>query len=142
MLQSIGALKEKMKEFLTKYDGLSSEEIAKMQLELGKEVYDFNIEAKNGDTIEVIVSGEQILPKGVYFYEPEGGRDVSQCLVGIAEGLTNVHVKETFVFEIGTPIEVDLLLQKTDEQGRTLTGAKFELYVKGNGFNTGFFSIQ
>ena len=110
----------------------NEEEIAKMPLELGKEVYDLNIEAKNGDTIEVIVSGEQILPKGVYFYEPEGGLYVSQCLVVIEEGLTNVYVKETFVFEIGTPIEVDLLLQKTDEQNRTLAGAKFELYARGN----------
>ena len=120
----------------------SREEIAKMPLEFGKEVYDFNIEAKNGDTIEVIVSGEQILPKGVYFYEPEGGRDVSQCLVGIAEGLTNVYVKETFVFEIGTPIEVDLLLQKTDEQGQALTGAKFELYVKSKVLEDGSDEVE
>lgn len=102
-------------------------------IELGVKVYDFCIEAKNGDMIEVIVSGEQILPKGVYFYEPEGGRDISQCLVGVAEGATNVYEEESFVLEIEKTINVDLLLQKTDEQGRALIGAKFELYVVGHG---------
>ena len=104
-------------------------------IELGVEVYDLCIEAKNGDVIEVVVSGEQILPKGVYFYEPEGGRDVSQCLVGVAKGMTNVYEEELFVFEIEDTIDVDFILQKTDEQGRTLTGSKFELYVKGNDFD-------
>ena len=104
--------------------------IEERPVELGVEVYDLGIVARNGDVIEVIVSGEQILPKGVYFYEPEGGRDVSQCLVGVAEGATNVYDEESFVLEIENPINVDLLLQKTDEQGKTLTGAKFELYVK------------
>lgn len=102
-------------------------------IELGVKVYDFCIEAKNGDMIEVIVSGEQILPKGAYFYEPEGGRDVSQCLVGVAEGVTNVYEQESFVLEIEKTSNVNLLLQKTDEQGRILTGAKFELYVIGYG---------
>ena len=111
-------------------------------VELGVEVYDFGIEAKNGDMIEVIVSGEQILPKGVYFYEPEGGREISQCLVGVADGVTNVYEKESFVFEIENTVDVDLILQKTDEQGQALTGAKFELYVKSNVLEDGSDEVE
>ena len=73
----------------------NGEVIVKRTVELGVEVYDLGIEARKGDFIEVMVSGEQILPKGVYFYEPEGGRDISQSLVGVAAGMTDIYAKAT-----------------------------------------------
>ena len=61
--------------------------------------YALYVNAKYGDTIEVVVEGTQYLSKGVYFYEPEGGRDVSQCLVGVAEGKTPVKAEMSFVLQ-------------------------------------------
>ena len=57
-----------------------------------------SIKAKAGDTIKVYVEGTQYIAKGVYFYESEGGRDVSQSLVGVGEGTTKVKAEKTFVF--------------------------------------------
>lgn len=61
--------------------------------------YALYVKAKYGDTIKVVVEGTQYLSRGVYFYEPEGGRDVSQCLVGVAEGATPVKAEMSFVLQ-------------------------------------------
>ena len=63
----------------------------------GTEEYAFTVQAKLGQTIKAVVSGVQDVPKGVYFYEPEGGRDVSQCLVGVASGKTDVYAEASVV---------------------------------------------
>ena len=69
--------------------------------------YDINISAKAGQTIKAVVSGTQIAPQDVYLYEPEGGRDVSQCLVGIASGETNVYAESQVVLNAETLVPVD-----------------------------------
>ncbi|MBQ5841897.1 MAG: Cys-Gln thioester bond-forming surface protein, partial [Clostridia bacterium] len=69
--------------------------------------YDINISAKAGQTIKAVVSGTQIMPQDVYFYEPEGGRDVSQCLVGIASGETDVYAESQVVLNAKTLVPVD-----------------------------------
>ncbi len=76
----------------------------------GQITYKTVVNTRDADTIKVEVKGVQDLPRGVYFYDPEGGRDSSQSLVGIAEGKTAVHTESEFTFtpdiEI-TPVEPD-----------------------------------
>lgn len=77
----------------------------------GQDAYQMTVKAKVGDTIKVTVEGTQYLGRGVYFYEPEGGRDVSQSLVGVSEGSTRINAEETFVFH--QDIEMGLRIYKT-----------------------------
>ncbi len=94
----------------------------------GQSVYKTVINTKDGDTVKVQVDGIQELPRGVYFYEPEGGRDVSQTLVGVSEGNTNIYAEADFIFtpeiEI-TPVTVpvtDIVLSSSSielETGKT-----------------------
>lgn len=63
------------------------------KIELGVDEYKMTVKAKAGQAIKAVVSGTQIIPKGVYLYEPEGGRKVSQSLVGVAKGTTNVYAE-------------------------------------------------
>ena len=93
---------------------------------------DVIVRAKSGDTIRVEVEGTQYLEKGVYFYEPEGGRDVSQSLVGVGEGRTYVHAEESFVFSenIG---EMGLRIYKTAAAtGMPLSDITFNIYSLEN----------
>ena len=90
---------------------------------LGKENYTFDIPVAAGQIVKAVVSGTQVLPKGVYFYEPEGRRDVSQSLVGVAMGETNVYAEKEAV-----PVTTEFELRKVDENGAPLTGAAFTLY--------------
>ena len=64
----------------------------------GRRVYRVRAQAKDGETITVTVSGTQDLPKGVYYYEVEGGTEVSQSLVGMASGKTRVFAEKSFTF--------------------------------------------
>lgn len=66
--------------------------------ELNDGVYAITTHAKDGDMIEVRVDGNQMISKGVYFYEPEGGRELSQSLVGVSGGLTPVCVTKNTLF--------------------------------------------
>lgn len=94
----------------------------------GNAKLDMTVRAKSGDTICVVVEGTQFLEKGVYFYEPEGGRDASQSLVGVAEGETHVRAEETFVFSenIG---EMGLRIHKTEAgTGMPLSDITFKIY--------------
>lgn len=71
----------------------------------GTEKYSFELDVKRGDEIKAVVSGTQVLPKGVYFYAPKPadvngdgiatGREVSQNLVGVSMGETPVYFEET-----------------------------------------------
>lgn len=96
---------------------------------LGTEEYTFNVEAEMGQTIKAVVSGTQYVPRGVYFYEPEGGRDASQCLVGVAEGETDVYAEASVTMQ-------ERILQfhkKTEIAGEqyALKGIEFEIYYVG-----------
>lgn len=108
-------------------------EVKTQKVELGKEVYNLTVEAENGKEIRVEVYGNQILPAGVYFYQPEGGRDISQCLVGVAKGETPVFSGSAIVVDVEETIALgDILIQKADENGAPLTGAEFALYAKNS----------
>ena len=60
--------------------------------------YTIDLSARGGDLIRVEIEGEQYLAKGAYFYAPEGEREASQSLVGIAEGYTHVRAEKETVF--------------------------------------------
>lgn len=106
-------------------------------VKLGTNEYQACVEAYAGDVIKAVISGTQIMPKGVYFYEPEGGRDVSQCLVGVAMGQTDVYAEASVSLDFPTMLlsTGDIALKKVDENGNALTGAKFELYCRKDGFD-------
>lgn len=90
--------------------------------------YGLYVKAKYGDTIKVVVEGTQYLAKGVYFYEPEGGRDVSQSLVGMSEGKTNVRAEEAFTFSADID-EMGLRIYKTaNDTGLPLSDITFSIY--------------
>lgn len=65
----------------------------------GDDCFAMYVDAEAGDTIEVVVEGTQHVAKGVYFYQPEGGRDASQSLVGVGEGTTPVKAVKSFEFK-------------------------------------------
>lgn len=86
------------------------------------------VKAHAGDSIRVTVEGTQYLAKGVYFYEPEGGRKASQSLVGISEGQTSVYAEELFTFEEDIT-EMGLRIYKTTaDTGSPLSGITFHVY--------------
>ena len=94
----------------------------------GRTKIDISVKAKSGDTITVVVEGTQTVSLGVYFYEPEGGRNVSQCLVGIGQGKTNVKAEETFVFAENMG-QKGLRIYKTENgTGLPLSEITFDIY--------------
>lgn len=76
------------------------------EIRYGVSEYEFTLETKLGQTIKVVASGTQVVAEGVYFYEPEGGRDTSQCLVGIASGNTDVWAESSITVPVTTDIKV------------------------------------
>ncbi len=110
-------------------------EVGSVKAEPGKRVYDMTIPVEAGQTLEAIVSGTQILPEGVYFYQPEGGDDVSQSLVGVAAGAAEVYAKTSVKPDLPQENQVtaDLKLQKIGASGEKLSGAVFELSAVKNG---------
>lgn len=72
--------------------------------------YALSIGAKYGDTIEVTATGNQNLPRNVYFYEAEGGYKASQSLIGVSGGNTPVYALSRFSFE--EDIEAGLRIYK------------------------------
>ena len=102
----------------------------------GEAMYELTITAKYGDTVEVIVDGTQKLPKGVYFYEPEGGFDKSQALVGLGEGETRVHAENSFVFD--KDIDMGLRIFKTAEETKLpISDISFDVYRVEEGATIG-----
>ncbi|MBE5936295.1 MAG: hypothetical protein E7262_11050 [Lachnospiraceae bacterium] len=88
---------------------------------LGKESYDVTVNAMAGEKIKAVVEGTQVLPNGVYFYEPKGGRDVSQSLVGVAAGPTDVYAEaevdiHSLTFKKGTVSNISYML--VDSEGK------------------------
>ena len=117
-----------LKVIITSYDdtGEITEQIK--QNVNGRTTLDMFIKANPGDTIKVEVEGTQTLARGVYFYEPEGGRDSSQSLVGVGEGTTRVHTEESFRFEENVA-EMGLRIYKTEtETGSPLSDITFHVY--------------
>lgn len=82
----------------------------------GTSEYEFTLETKVGQTVKAVVSGTQIVPEGAYFYEPEGGRDASQCLVGIASGETDVRAESTITVPATTEITVTKIWDDADNK--------------------------
>ena len=112
----------------TNADGSTTVTAQNAQRVSGREKLEMSVKANSGDTIQVTVSGTQTLGKGVYFYEPEGGREASQCMVGVAEGKTNVHAQTQFTFEenIG---DMGLRIYKTEAgSGSPLSDITFHIY--------------
>lgn len=101
----------------------------------GRSKISMSIKAHVGDTIKVVVEGMQDLGRGVYFYEPVGGRDASQCLVGISEGPTSVHAEKSFKVKPDIE-EMGLRIFKTvKDTGIPLSDITFTVYnvVLGEG---------
>ncbi len=85
--------------YTEKQDGsIEITEKTECKAKLNDGVYTITTHAKDSDMIEITVDGNQMLPKGVYFYTPEGGRDVSQSLVGVSEGKTAVRASKKTLF--------------------------------------------
>ncbi|MBR6957432.1 MAG: hypothetical protein IKH73_03170, partial [Erysipelotrichaceae bacterium] len=60
-------------------------------------------------------------------YEPEGGYDASQSLVGVSEGETRVRAENSFVFN--KDIDAGIRVYKTEEEsGKPLQGIEFTVY--------------
>ncbi|MBQ2755152.1 MAG: Cna B-type domain-containing protein [Oscillospiraceae bacterium] len=103
------------------------------KVQFGQESYNFKVEAAAGETIKVKVEGDQVLPSGVYFYEADGGRAVSQSLVGVAYGATAILSEDEVKLpeKEKEPVKANVRLVKVDENGSTLSGAEFALYAAG-----------
>ena len=92
-----------------------------------KTKYPFTITAKAGDTVTVETSGIQNLAKGVYLFEPEGGKEASQSLVGVTEGPARIKATNSFVFN--GDIEKGIRIFKTSaETGNPIENIEFEIY--------------
>lgn len=113
---------------------------------LGTNNYEFTVEAKAGQTVKAVVSGKQTLPEGVYFYEPEGGREVSQCVVGVAAGETEVYSEASITPELPEedPVTADLKLHKVNQRGENVSGAVFTLFstVDGVEYTVGEYPVD
>lgn len=74
------------------------------------------------------LDGTQELKEDVYFYEPKGGRTVSQCFVGVASGETPIHREWEMKVSL---TEKTLNLFKHDNNSETpVSGAKFQLFAR------------
>lgn len=94
----------------------------------GRDKISISVNARKNDMIKVTVEGTQTVSKGVYFYEPEGGRDVSQSLVGVSQGKTRIKVEETFEF-VEKIDQSGLRIYKTDgNTGYPLSDITFDIY--------------
>lgn len=105
----------------------------------GQTVYKTVVNTKDADTIRVEVKGVQDIPRGVYFYDPEGGRDTSQTLVGVSEGRTDVHAENEFVF---TP-DIEITPVEPDAPGADVPEAKRKHYIVfGKTEKIGWYSVS
>ena len=114
----------------------------------GQKTYSIEITAKPGDVIKAVVSGTQVLPKGVYFYAPKPadvngdgvatGREVSQNMVGVAMGRTEVYAEDSVAFEeleIHVPVHTNgsVVVTKNATGATTPADATFQLQkMEGN----------
>ncbi|MBE6615340.1 MAG: hypothetical protein E7631_08555 [Ruminococcaceae bacterium] len=114
---------------------VGDEVVSTQEIVLGTKEYSATVEVGAGQTIKAVVSGTQILPTGVYFYAPEPqdidddgiatSREVSQNLISVAAGPTEVYAEKEYTIEMLT---VDLKVSKVDDENNALEGAEFALY--------------
>ena len=116
-------------------DGTRTVTAQSNQVVSGREILEMSVKAKSNDIVSVVVDGTQTLEKGVYFYEPEGGRDISQCLVGVGEGETRVHAEEEFVFIENIGNQGLRIYKSETETGDPISDITFKVYsvVPGEG---------
>ncbi len=105
----------------------------------GQELYQIPVTAAEGAVVKAVVSGTQNLDMGVYFYEPKAAdvngdgvatsREVSQNLVGVAGGETQIYAEATAQVNNG-----ELTAQK---EANKLEDGKYEvsITVPGNAKN-------
>ena len=99
---------------------------------LGTDEYRFTVDAKVGQTIKAVVSGMQDLPRGVYFYIPKPAdvdgdgiatsREVSQNLIAVSSGMTEVYADAQVV----VPNETELTVNKIWNDGDNRDGIRPE----------------
>ena len=89
--------------------------------------YVMTVNAKCGDTVEVSAVGNMYVDKGVYFYEAEGGRDVSQSLVGVSSGNTPVRATQVFTFEEDVDMGLRLYKKSSVDQA-PISDITFDVY--------------
>ncbi|MBO6062330.1 MAG: Cys-Gln thioester bond-forming surface protein, partial [Clostridia bacterium] len=92
------------------------------------DTYSTTIIVKDGDRVDVVADGYQVLPRGTYFYLPEVGYENSQALVGVAEGETKVHAEDHFEFHA----EGDLglrIFQKVKGSSIPISGITLHAYT-------------
>lgn len=143
-LNNGGTASDNIKMTVTSYhtneDGSTSITAQSNQTVEGRDKIEMSIKVKAKDTIKVVVEGTQTIAKGVYFYEPEGGRDVSQCLVGVAEGKTNVKAEEEFVFAENVDSQGLRIYKTAQGTGLPLSDIVFTIYnvnpTEGETLNT------
>jgi LPXTG-motif cell wall-anchored protein len=91
-----------------------------IEAEKGKTEYTLRVNAAIDDNVKVLVEGMQDLKNGAYFYEPVGGRRASQCMVGMAMGMTPVSAESEVVkldkTFVKTAVTVDKTWQDADNQ--------------------------
>ena len=92
-----------------------------------KSRYPMTVNAKAGDTVTVETKGIQNVAKGVYLYEPEGGKEASQSLVGVTEGPVRIRAKQQFVFN--NDVEKGLRIFKSSaDDGLPISGISFDVF--------------
>lgn len=79
---------------------------------------------KSEQNIKFVVQGVQDVGSDVFFYDPEGGRDQSQSLIGIQSGNTNISKTFEFKFTFG---EVQVKKVDADNKDTVLKGAEFTI---------------
>ncbi|WP_458408038.1 Cna B-type domain-containing protein [Anaerotignum sp.] len=90
--------------------------------------YTMKLELNQGDVVHVAVSGTQDLPEGVYFYSPQGGRNVAQSFVGIAAGKTPFKASSEVTFnDPGVALQIVKTVRDYDGNVAPLSGVTFKL---------------
>ncbi len=95
------------------------------------DIYTITTHAKDGDMIEITVDGNQKLSKGAYFYEPEGGREKSQSLVGMSEGITAVSAAKNtlFIADLANIPVQDIEIPEAEKELKLKPGETVQLAV-------------
>ena len=131
-LNNGGREEDNLKVVVTSYsvqeDGTKIITAQSNQVVAGRKKLEMHVTANPGDLIQVVVEGTQTLSRGVYFYEPEGGREVSQSLVGVSQGKTAVRAEKDFVF-VEDSGEMGLRIHKTESgTGLPLSDIRFPMF--------------
>lgn len=79
---------------------------------------------KENEVIKLSVKGIQDVGSDVFFYDPEGGRDSSQSLIGIQSGNTNISNSIEFKYTFG---EVIVKKADLDDNSKVLKDAEFTI---------------